>query len=210
MTSTISDSLKRFSAVTMLVLAPALALAAPARTYRAMDSAANSPALGGAPGALDFSAQLALDIPPSGYSVGPRFTGEVMYNLMDLAPQLRLSLGGRGSFAVHGGDFVSLWLIEGVPDAKIKFAVNDIFAVYGDFGLGLAIIHSSVDFAGNIPGSTVSTSDDTLAVAIQFGGGVSYAISPTINLLGELRFNVYTRDGSSTFIALPTVGVQWH
>jgi len=207
MTSTISDSLKRLSAVTMLVLAPALALAAPARTSRAMDySAANSPALGGAPGALDFSAQLALDIPPSGYSVGPRFTGEVMYNLMDLAPQLRLSLGGRGSFAVHGGDFVSLWLIEGVPDAKIKFAVNDIFAVYGDFGLGFAIIHSSVDF----PGTTASTSDDTLAVAIQFGGGVSYAISPTINLLGELRFNVYTRDGSSTFIALPTVGVQWH
>jgi hypothetical protein len=167
----------------------------------------NSPALGAGIGALDFAGFLALDIPTeSGVSIGPRVTGEAMYNVMDLAPQLRLAVGGRLSFAYHSGDFDStFWGLDFVPDAKIKFAVMDKLAVYGDLGMGLAYIHAS---AGNF-------SDSTVSFTVQFGGGASYAITPNLNLLGEVRFDLYTASpvpggDASHSIAVPTVGVQYH
>ena len=166
----------------------------------------NSPALGAGIGALDFAGLLALDIPTeSGGSIGPRITGEVMYGVMDLAPQLRLAVGARGSFAYHSFDpNGSFWLLEGVPDAKIKFALNDMFAVYGDLGMGLSFQHMSVEVGA------FSASDDTLSFTVQFGAGASYAITPNLNLLGEVRFNLYTRSGGTHTIAVPTVGVQYH
>jgi len=184
---------------------------APARSTHAMSSPApkvfsNSPALGAGIGALDFAGLLALDIPTeSAASIGPRITGELMYNVMDLAPQLRLAVGARGSFAYHSFDpNGSFWLLEGVPDAKIKFALNDMFAVYGDLGMGLSFQHLSVDVGA------FSASDNTLSFTVQFGAGAAYAITPNLNLLGEVRFNLYTRSGGTHTIAVPTVGVQYH
>ena len=168
----------------------------------------------GAPvGATDYSLLLSLEIPPSGFSVGPRLSGELMYGFIDLSPQARLSLGGRGAFSYHGGDFnISLWILEAVPDAKLTFALAPGLAVYGDVGLGLALMHFSFPAVAAIPpffpGS--SGSDSSLQVTFQFGGGVSYAVSPNMNLLGEVRFDIYTRSGSSTFVSIPTVGLQFH
>lgn len=172
----------------------------------------SSAAVLGAPlGGLDFSGLIALDIPPSGFSVGPRLTGEGMYNLMDLAPNLRLAIGGRVAFAYHSWDVGfgvggSLWMLDFVPDAKITYAINDQIGVYGDFGLGLAYMHFSSD--ATVFGVSASSSD--IALAVQFGGGVKYAMTPNINLLGEIRFDIYSKSGSGTFIAIPTVGVQFH
>jgi opacity protein-like surface antigen len=180
---------------------------------RTMSTGSSDPAMGAPVGAIDYSVLLSLELPPSGLSAGPRLTGEFMYGFMDLSPQARLSLGGRGAFSYHGGDFnSSLWIVEAVPDAKLTFALAPNLAVYGDFGLGLAILRASVDVPGvpglGIPASTVS--DSSLQVTFQFGGGVSYAVSPNMNLLGELRFDFYTRSGDSTFISIPTVGLQFH
>jgi opacity protein-like surface antigen len=182
-------------------LAPAAASAAPGT---AVVSSA-SPSLGAPVGALDFSGLLSLEIPPSFYTVGPRFSAEVMYSVMDLAPNARLKLGGRAAIAYHSGDFnSSLWLFDAVPDVKIVFAPTDLLALYGDVGLGLAVIHVSQD----TPFGTAS--DTSLALAFQIGGGVAYALNPAVNLLGEVRFDVYSRSGSSTFVSIPTVGLQFH
>jgi len=187
-------------ALAALLLAPALGQAL-ARTRGS--SATDTPALGAALGATDYSLLVALDLPPSGFSVGPRITGELMYGYTDVAPQARVDVGLRGSFAYHSGEFDnSIWILEAVPDAKLKVALSPQLALYGDVGLGLALLHSS--FGGGID------SDSTLALAIQFGGGASYAIGPYLNLLGEVRFDFYTRSGSSTFVALPTIGIQWY
>jgi opacity protein-like surface antigen len=194
-------------ALAALLLSPAFAAAQTRTSGARVSSGTDTPAFGAALGAYDYSLLLGLDLPPSGLSVGPRLTGEVMFGYADVAPQARLDLGLRGSFAYHSGDFNgSLWILEAVPDAKLQLALSPQLALYGDVGLGLALQHSSVDVPLFLGGG--SASDDTLALAIEFGGGVSYALSPNLNLLGEVRFNFYT-SGSSTFVTLPTIGLQW-
>ena len=173
-----------------------------------MSAGSSDPSMGAPVGAVDYSLLLSLELPPSFYNVGPRLTGELMYGFMDLSPQARLSFGGRGAFAYHGGDFGnSVWILEAVPDAKLTLALAPMLSVYGDVGLGLAILNQSQDVPG-FPGLTAS--DSTLALTFQVGGGVSYALSPNMNLLGEVRFDIYTRSGSSTFVSIPTVGLQFH
>ena len=194
------------------VLARADASGLDLRAGSGAGASARSPELGPAIGDTSFSGLVALDIPPSGFSVGPRLTGEAMYGFAELAPQLRLDLGGRFSFAYHSADMVlgyggSMWLMDFVPDAKLRYSVTDLLGVYGDFGLGLAFMHFSSD-APSTPLFSNSSSD--LALAIQFGLGAAYALSPNLNLLGELRFDFYTKDGASTFIAIPTVGIEFH
>ena len=229
-----SDLSKRCSLAvltSLLAFAPALAGADASPVDLRAGSGApptsliSSPSLGPSIGRLAYSGLVSLDIPPSGLSVGPRLAGEVMYGFMDLAPQLRLDLGGRVSYAYHSANDVfiavananatgSQWIIDVVPDAKLRYAINDQLGVYGDFGLGLAFMRDSVDFPAYSFGGTTfpptSSSDSTVALTIQFGAGVAYAITPTINLLGEVRFDVYTRSGSGVFISIPTVGLEFH
>ena len=204
-----SPTATRLFVIPLLAALAAAPLAARAAFAGQTSTTAGSsdPALGAPVGATDYSLLLSLELPPSGYSAGPRLTGELMYGFMDLSPQARLSLGGRGAFSYHGGDFNnSIWILEAVPDAKLAFALAPNLAVYGDVGLGLAVLHVSVDL-GAFGGSA---SDSTLAVTFQFGAGVSYAVSPNMNLLGEVRVDIYSRSGSSTFISIPTVGLQFH
>ena len=195
-----------------LLLAPALG-SAQARGGRggAATSAGGASAIGAPLGAYSYSFLLGLDLPPSGFSVGPRLGGEIMYGYADVAPQARLDLGLRGAFAYHAADFdSSLWIFDVVPDAKLVYALSPQLAVYGDVGLGLALLHLSgaQQTIGNV--TITADSDPTVALAIQFGGGVALAVAPNMNLLGEIRFDFYTRSGSSTFVALPTIGLQWH
>ncbi len=192
---------------TLLFLSPEVANA----QAGAPMSLIGNPVLGPAIGKTDYSLLVALEFPPSDFSVGPRLTGEVMYGLMDLAPQLRLDLGGRLSWAYHSWSpgFAnvsgSIWMFDFVPDAKLRYAVNDQLGVYGDFGLGLAWMHASAEQSG-----FGSASDDSVALAVQFGAGVAYAVTPTLNLLGELRFNIYSKSGYGLAIAVPTIGVEFH
>jgi opacity protein-like surface antigen len=206
MTSKLCSRPKCLAVLVALAFAPGLATAAPAGRSPSPKVFSNSPALGGGVGALDFAGLVALDIPTKSFlSVGPRFTGEGMYNVMDLAPNLRLAVGGRLSFAYHSGDSdSSFWGLDFVPDVKLKFALMDKLAAYGDLGMGLAYIH----------GSAGAFSDSTVSFTAQFGGGVSYSVTPNLNLLGEVRFDFYTAApgglDTSHSIAVPTVGVQWH
>lgn len=184
----------------VLALAPAAASAAPASS-RSGGFASTEPSLGAPVGVMDWSGLLSLEFPPSGMDVGPRLSGEGMYSVMDLAPGTRLKLGGRTAFAYHSTDFDgTFWVIDAVPDAKITFAATELLALYADVGLGLGIMRFSNDFG----------SDTSVHFTFQIGGGVAYALNPHVNLLGEVRLDLYTKSGSSTFVSFPTVGLQFH
>ena len=205
MTHTTSRTPWRFTPV-VLVLACALSPAvarAQASTTGLPPSLIGSPSLGPAIGRLSYGLLGSLDIPPSGFGLGPRFSGELMYGFMDLAPQLRLDLGGRASFNWHGldGRDASTWLFEVVFDTKLRYAIDHVIGIYGDVGLGPALLLTS---GANTP------SDHSYAVTIQFGTGVAYTITPRINLLGEVRFDIYTKSGYGLTVAVPTVGLEFH
>jgi opacity protein-like surface antigen len=186
-------TLRQVALVASLLLLPALASAQPRST------AGGFPSMGTGLNGWDYAGLLALDIPPSGLNVGPKIAGELMYGITDLAPNLRLKVGGRVAFSYHGASNVdgNEWILSAVPDVKLVYGINDLFAVYGDFGLGLAYVHASVG----------PFSDSAAKLAVEFGGGVAYALSPSMNLLGEIRLSIVDGD---TLVALPTIGVQWH
>jgi opacity protein-like surface antigen len=188
------SALRRLAPLALL-LAPALALAQ-ARGGR-VASGATGPALDN----VGVSLIAGLDIPsPSDLDVGPRFGVELMYGLSDMAPQLRADLGVRASFAYHNADFGSQWSFDVIPDLRLLVGATPRLALFGDLGVGIGVIRHNVDVAG--------FSDTHTVAAFVLGPGLSYALSPTLNLLAEVRFHFYT-GGEGTFIALPSIGFQW-
>lgn len=159
-----------------------------------------SPSLGAPVGTWSFQPQIGLSIPDSVYDVGPRITLEGMYAAVDLAPKVRLDIGPRGSFAYHSFDGGSLWVLDFLPDLKLRFAPSDRVGLYGDFGVGLGIMHWGFDFDG---------SETRATATFQFGFGAAFAVSPGLNLTTEVRFNFYTRSGSPTLITIPTIGLEF-
>jgi hypothetical protein len=167
-------------------------LGAPARSLM------SAPALGPEIGQMSWSILGGLQIPPSGGDVGPRASVELMWGAFDLAPQLRLDIGGRVSFSYHGAGGANIMIFDAVPDVKLRWAVADSFGIYGDVGAGLGYY-------------TVSNSGPNgLAFTFQFGGGVAYAVTPNINLLGEIRLNVLTGDADGLYVAIPQIGIEFH
>ncbi len=171
-----------------VVLAPALAQA---------QAHYGSPAMGAPSDGWAFALLMSLDLPEGGWDVGPRASAEFMYGAANLAPQARLDVGFRPSFAYHSASYNSdsVVIFDFVPDLKLVFGVSHKFALYADFGLGVSILHYR--FSGTYT-----------AAAIQPGFGFALALSPGLNLLGEVRFDVYT-GGHQTFVAFPTIGLQW-
>jgi opacity protein-like surface antigen len=176
-----------------LLAVPALAAAQPRGSGF---GGSQGPALEG----VSLALLAGLDLPSqAGLDVGPRFTGELMYGVADLTPQLRADLGGRLSFAYHNANFGDLWLFDVVPDLRLLVGLTPRLSLYGDLGVGIAVVR----FSDNIGSGT-----HTVAT-FQLGPGISYALSPKLNLLAEIRFNFYT-GGEGTYTALPTLGFQWH
>jgi hypothetical protein len=170
-------------------------LGAPARATRSLMSA---PALGPEIGQMSWGLLAGLQIPPKGGDIGPRASVELMWGAFDLAPQLRLDLGARLAFSYHGAGAANVMLFDLVPDAKLRWAVADSFGIYGDVGVGPAYY-------------TVSNNGPNgLAFTFQFGGGVAWAVTPNINLLGEIRLNVYTGDVDGLYVAIPQIGIEFH
>jgi hypothetical protein len=184
-------------------LAPGLASPADPGARGVAASSASSPVLGAGTGSFDLGGILALDIPTSDFDVGPRISGELMYGAYDFAPPLRLLVGVRAGFAYHGRAGGSLWLLEAVPDVKLRGALTDRLGVYGDLGLGLAFMHASADVAGG-----GSVTDNSVPLTIQFGIGGTLALTQDLNLITEFRVNTYTKSGSPVFIAFPTLGLM--
>ena len=145
-------------------------------------------AQGGEVGSLKLGGSIGL-FASSFDTTGVQLRLDGTYTFSELQP--RLYLEGAGHLAaMFGSNDVSVW--EAVPKARLRYALSDQLSVYGDVGLGLAILHVS------IPDIFGGGSENTLSAIIRFAGGVLYAIRPdkiwlTLEPVG---INVYTASGS--------------
>ncbi|HZZ83010.1 MAG TPA: hypothetical protein VFE30_00580 [Anaeromyxobacteraceae bacterium] len=150
-------------------------------------------------GYWEIAPRLELAVPltdSSIYSVGPKIGIEAMYSFGELAPKLELEAGGRFAFTHLGADFPfdSLNIFEVVPEARLLIPLSPKLRVYGETGLGLAL---------------VSNGGNSVAGALRFGFGGTWQLSPTVNLLVEpIGFNTYFKSGSLTTYNL-AVGLQF-
>lgn len=184
------------------LLVPAAALAAP--VSRSVALSASDPTqtpVGHWNGALLGG----LDIPTfSGTNAGPRLAGEALYGLGPIADKLTLDIGPRAAFTYNGGD-ASLWTLDALGIARLNYLAAPKLSFYGEAGLGLGYYHTSYTDAF----SGFSTSDSGLMVDLLFAPGVIYAISPSVNLLGEVGFWVNAKSGMGLRLVVPTIGIQW-
>lgn len=185
------------------------AAAAPApaqRTPAAMQAAATDYAL---VGRLEYSGGLGLAIPfESGVNAGFKLAGGAFYGLQTLKPGLVLQVGGTVGWTYNGYASPldgSLNTIDLLPTARLRLAVQPRLFVYGDGGLGLAIVHARITVPGVppippfFPGSPSTTASSTdAALLIKLGGGIGYDIQPNLSLTFEPAFNIYVKSGSIT------------
>lgn len=176
------------AAVAALLLLPAAASAA------APTGGTSTPS-----GAWNWALLGGLDIPTAtGANVGPRVVGELMYGVGEIAPGIRLDIGPRVSFAYNGGD-ASLWTLDFLGTGRLSYLLDKNLSLYGEAGLGFGIYHVSV----------LGNSDSGGFFDILLAPGFVYALTPTLNLIGEVGFWINAKSGLGTHIVIPTVGVQW-
>lgn len=149
-----------------------------------------------------WAALLGLDVPTaSGASVGPRVAGEGLYGFGEIAPKLRLDVGPRLGIAYNGGD-ASLWTVDALLVARLSYPITPVLAAYGEAGMGLGFYHWNVNAYG------FSTSDSGAMLDLLLAPGVIYALTPDVNVLGEVGFWINAKSGLGTHIAIPTLGLQ--
>ena len=196
---------------TALLLAPLEANAsAPGPDLGASAGSGASTAAASGAGTIDYAGLVALDIPTSKHQgLGFRIAGEFMYGMGTIAPNLSWDLGGRlgliynSSSGLPPGESAWLLTFEAVPTARLLYALAPAFSAYGQGGIGLAFAHASATGGGT------TNTDNSVIVVFHLGGGVMYALSPNLSVLGEIGFNFYTGDVGTTHIAIPTIGLQW-
>lgn len=180
------------------LLAPAVALAAPAKKPAPATPAASSTSSSGLPG-LEVGGFLGYETADfSGISL--RLDGELPFR--DLSPEVKLSLVGslgysRLSWDIPFGD-VTANLLKIVPAARFTLPLNPQFALFGDAGLGLAYV--SVKVEQNVPFfGNVSASDSSLNLMMRLGVGAWYYVNPQLKLGAMLELDPIFGDfGTST------------
>jgi hypothetical protein len=198
-----------------LALGPAAASAQTARTgttpasKTAAAPAQRQPARAMAPsadaaliGRFEFEGGLGLAIPfESGMNTGFKLGAGAFYGLQTLGHGLVLQVGGTVGWTYNGYPSPldgSINTIDFLPTARLRYAIDPKLFVYGDGGLGLAVIHSSFTFP-TLPGfPTISGSSTDAALLIKLGGGIGYQLQPRLSLVFEPAFNIYARSGGFT------------
>ncbi|BDG07804.1 hypothetical protein [Anaeromyxobacter paludicola] len=135
--------------------------------------------------------ELAIPLSDDGLSSGPKMGVEALYAFGEIAPKLDLDAGGRFSFTYV--DPISIF--ELVPEARLSTPIGPRLKLYGETGLGLALLTGG--------------GDNSLAGVLRFGFGGTYALSNKVNLLVEpLGFNIYLKSGSHTIMNV-AIGLQF-
>ena len=142
-----------------------------------------------------FTVGGSLGLFASSFSTGVALHLDAAYTFSELQP--RLYLEGAGHLgAMFGSHDISVW--EAIPKLRLRYALTDPLSIYGDAGLGLAILHASQQEQDTPAGKVVvRESDTTAALLIRFAAGVQYAIEANIYLtLEPVGLNIYTASGS--------------
>jgi opacity protein-like surface antigen len=182
--------IRTFFAVALL--APAVALAAPASKSSSKSSAEptqTSPMAGTALEGLEVGGFIGYETADlSGLSL--RLDGAIPFR--DLSPQVKLGFVGSLGYSYLTWD-PTPWakltanVFKLVPAARFTMPVNEKFSVFGDAGLGLAYIRASVDFSGWT--GLGSTSASSVNLMMRLGVGGWYAVNPKLKLGAMLEFD---------------------
>ncbi len=185
--------MKLRSLIAVALLAPAVALAAPASRSTAAASPLDGIQVGGFIGyETDDVSGLAL-----------RLDGEIPFR--DLAPQVKLSWVGSLGYSHltdsnFGGDFTSN-VFKVVPAARFTVPLNPQFSVFGDVGLGLAFVSAKLSVSSPFFG-TISQSDSSVNLMMRFGVGAWYHANDRLKIGAMLEldpiFGDYGFNGASS------------
>jgi hypothetical protein len=208
--STMTKLLRAASAVLVLALVPGLAAAQTATAERAGDTLKLT--LGSAPGTvLEMAPAAAARGPGSdvgsvalggtlGFGAGDfttfKLNGDLQYGVAEIAPKAFFDLAGHIGFG-----FGDLFVFEVVPKGRFRFALDNRLSLYGDFGIGFAIIHNSgVDVLNPFPPPifiSAGSYTDTFGI-FRFGFGLQYKLTSAAILVVEpVGTNVYFGHGTA-------------
>jgi len=153
---------------------------------------------GGSAGNLEVGGELGLTIPfESGYGVGFKLAPEGFFFLPPFSPGLSLGVGGQLAFDLHPfPDAGTFWFMDIVPMGRLRYAINPKTAIYGDLGMGLAIMHFSVSAFG------FSASDTSAGFLLKLGGGAEFKMNDKMSITAGPAFNFYLKEGGTTVLSL--------
>lgn len=168
--------------VAVALLAPAVALAAP-RSGSMSSSRSGSPLEG-----LEVGGFLGYETDDlSGVSL--RLDGEVPFR--QLAPQLNLSfVGSFGYSHLTWSEGYGKWTANTfklIPAARFTLPLNEQFSVFGDAGIGFALVFAKAE--STAPFFQWSQSDSTFNLMMRLGVGAWYHLSPQFKLGAMLEFD---------------------
>jgi opacity protein-like surface antigen len=193
--------MKLRSLLAVALLAPAVALAAapppaprskPASSSKAKSDEAQAPSTDSSSSSMSglevggFIGYETADL--SGLSL--RFDAELPFQA--LSPQVKMSWVGSVGYSHLTWD-PTPWakltanVLKLVPAARFTLPINQQFSVFGDAGLGLAYISTSVDFASWT--GLGSASDSSLNIMMRLGVGAFYQVNPQFRVGGMLELD---------------------
>ena len=176
------------------LLAPAVALAAPASKSSAAPAASSSPTAGTALEGLEVGGFIGYETADlSGLSL--RLDGELPFRTLTqpgATTPVKLSWVGSLGYSYLTWDPIpsakmTANVFKLVPAARFTMPVNEKFSVFGDAGLGLAYISTSVDFASWT--GLGSASDSSLNIMMRLGVGAFYQVNPQFRVGGMLELD---------------------
>jgi hypothetical protein len=182
------------SLLAVALLAPAVTLAAPAagsKSSSKSSASAAKPAEAAAPASplagLEVGGFLGYETDDvSGITL--RLDGELPFR--ELSPQVKMSWVGSIGYSrltkSYGfADFNSN-LVKLVPAARFTLPLNPQFDVFGDVGLGLAYVGSTLEWKYPFSGSF---SDSTFNIMMRIGAGAWYRVNPQLKVGAMLEFD---------------------
>jgi len=197
------------SLLPLVALASALALSPAAATAQSGARRTTNPSSADSSlvGRLELDGALGLAVPfESGLNAGFKLRGGVLMGMQTLTPGVILQVGGQVGWTYEGYSSPlsgSINSIDLLPLARVRIGLAPQLFGYGDAGLGLGIVHSSVTTPAPFPGfPSVKASKTDAALLIKLGGGLGYDLRSDISLVLEPAFHIYVKDGSITQFTL--------
>jgi len=151
---------------------------------------------------LGFGVGLATPL-ETGIDTGFKSAFQGFYGLASLTPTTTLQLGGSAGWSYNGGPLrYALHSFDLLPVGRLRAQVAPSLVLFGDFGLGLAVLRTSQDVPLGPGGALVpQTTTDTSAI-IRLGGGLGFDLGRQWSLSLEPAFCIYARSSSVTQFTL--------
>jgi opacity protein-like surface antigen len=179
--------MKLRSLLAVALLAPAVALAAPAKSGSAAKSAAAPTSAASPLDGLEVGGFVGYETDDvSGLSL--RLDGEIPFR--ELSPQVKLSWVGSVGYSRLTWDYgfgasINTNVFKLVPAARFSMPLTPQFSVFGDVGLGLAYVSATID----LPAPFSDITDSTINLMMRLGVGAFYQVNERMKIGAMLELD---------------------